>query len=129
MSWKSWQSPVAAPNFLAFVSRHPTPCPSARHILGESSYTGQLNTPKAMLAPGLFGAARRMGSSLFTSISPATCTAAPGGIISGLFAGRAGAEIGMGLTGAGPLMFVRGMAKKGGRVQDRRVRMSLSPLI
>ena len=80
-----------------------------------------------MLAPGLFGAARRMGSSLFTSISPATCTAAPGGIVSGLFAGRAGAEIGMGLTGAGPLMLVRGMAKKGGRVQDRRVRMSLSP--
>jgi len=72
-----------------------------------------------MLAPGLFGAARLMGGSLFTSIS--SVTAARGGVISSIVVGRAGAG------GAGPLTFVRGMAKKkGGRVQDRRVRMSLS---
>lgn len=52
--------------------------------------------------------------------------AAPGGI---LLAGRTSADVGVRLAGAGPLMLVRGMAKKkGGRVKDRRVRMSPPPV-
>ena len=110
---KSWH--LSETSVLSFCES-----PATTLLPASANYlTLQLIPLKKMLAPGLFGAARR---SLFTFISSAT--APPGVIISSIVAGRAGAGVG---TGAGPLTFVRGMAKKkGGRVQDRRVRMSLS---